>query len=88
MIKGVTRSGFPFKLDDEVIDDYELLEDLCEIDGGNDAKVPSILTRLLGKEQKESLKDHVRTDTGRVPTSRMMEELMDIFTNNQQGKNS
>lgn len=88
MIEGVTRSGFQFKLDDEVIDDYELLEDLCEIDGGNDAKVPSILTRLLGKEQKESLKDHVRTDTGRVPTSRMMEELMDIFTNNQQGKNS
>lgn len=88
MIKGVTRSGFPFKLDDEVIDDYEILEELCEIDGGNDAKVPSILTRLLGKEQKESLKDHVRTDTGRVPTSRMMEELMDIFTNNQQGKNS
>lgn len=88
MIEGVTRSGFPFKLDDEVIDDYELLEDLCEIDGGNDAKIPSILTRLLGKEQKEALKDHLRTDTGRVPTSRMLEELMDIFTKNQQGKNS
>lgn len=88
MIEGVTKSGFQFRLDDEVTDDYDLLEDLCEIDAGNGGKIPSILTRLLGKEQKEALKNHVRTETGRVPTSRMMEELMEIFSNSQNGKNS
>lgn len=88
MKEGVTKSGFKFEIDDEAIDDYELLEDLCEIDNGNDGKIPGILTRLLGKEQKEALKDHVRTEKGRVPASRMIEELMEIFSNINNGKNS
>lgn len=88
MIEGVTKSGFWFKLDDEVVDDYDILEDLCEIDRGNGAKIPGILERILGKEQKEALKNHVRTETGRVPTSKMMEEMMEILTSNQNGKNS
>lgn len=35
MVKGITESGFEFELDEEILDDYELLESLCDIDNGD-----------------------------------------------------
>ena len=33
-MKGKTSSGFEYELDEAALDDYELLEDLCEMDAG------------------------------------------------------
>lgn len=87
-MKGKTTSGFEYEIDGESLDDYELLEDLCELDNGNTAKITSVLNRLLGKEQKEHLKEHLRTENGRVPMSKMMIEIEEIFKNAKAGKNS
>ena len=38
MFTGKTRSGFEFSLQDEVLDDYELLETLQDIDDGDYGK--------------------------------------------------
>ena len=38
-MKGKTSSGFEYELDEAALDDYELLEDLCEMDAGNVAKM-------------------------------------------------
>lgn len=85
---GKTSSGFEYELDEAALDDYELLEDLCELDEGNMAKTSSVLKRLIGVEQKERLKEHLRTETGRVPMSKMMAEIEEIFKNVKEGKNS
>ena len=69
-MKGKTSSGFEYELDEAALDDYELLEDLCEMDEGNVAKMSSMLNRLIGTEQKEHLKEHLRTENGRVPMSK------------------
>ena len=50
-MKGKTSSGFEYELDEAALDDYELLEDLCEMDAGNVAKMSSMLNRLIGTEQ-------------------------------------
>ena len=42
---GKTTSGFEYEIDEESLDDYELLEDLCEMDDGNAAKTSSALNR-------------------------------------------
>ena len=88
MFTGKTSSGFEFSLQDEVLDDYELLEDLCEMDEGDMTKTISVLNRLLGTEQKERLKEHLRMENGRVPASKMMNEIGEIFRNVKEGKNS
>ena len=88
MMHGKTSSGFEYELDEAALDDYELLEDLCELDEGNMAKTSSVLKRLIGAEQKERLKEHLRTETGRVPMSKMMAEIEEIFKNVKEGKNS
>lgn len=50
-MKGKTSSGFEYELDEAALDDYELLEDLCEMDEGDMTKTISVLNRLLGTER-------------------------------------
>lgn len=80
MKHGKTSSGFEFELDDEVLDDYELLEMLTELDEGRYDRVTRTVEKLLGKEQKEKLKEHIRKD-GKVSASEFMNEIAEIFQN-------
>ena len=64
------------------------MKDLCEMDEGDMTKTISVLNRLLGTEQKERLKEHLRMENGRVPASKMMNEIGEIFGNIKEGKNS
>ena len=86
-IGGTTESGFQYSIDQEVMDDYELLEDLCEVDNGNAGKITAAARRLLGNEQLKALKEHLRNENGRVPASKMIEEISQIFKD-QSVKNS
>lgn len=87
-MRGKTTSGFEYELDEAALDDYELLEDLCELDEGDISKTISVLNRLLGKEQKDRLKEYLRSKNGRVPASKMMNEMGEIFNSVKEGKNS
>lgn len=84
--QGKTKSGFVYTLDPNKLDDFELLEKLAGVDD-NILDLPKILVMLLGKEQKDKLYDHVRTEDGRVPIQKVTEEIMDIFTANKEVKN-
>lgn len=77
MLKGTTSTGFKFKLDESVLNDYELLELIAEVED-NPAIITKIVKKVLGKET-EKLKDHVRDENGRVSTERMNEEITEIF---------
>lgn len=78
MRHGKTSTGFEFELNDEVLDDYELLEMLTELDEGQYGRVTRTVEKLLGKEQKEKLKEHVRKD-GKVSATKLMNEIAEIF---------
>lgn len=87
MLTGKTKSGFEFEIDEEILDDYDFLELLCKIDEGEITLVIKMVDHLLGAEQKEKLKEHVRTETGRVSAKRLLEEMMEIFNETKEGKN-
>lgn len=88
MITGRTSSGFEFHLNENTMDDYELLEALCEIDNGDYSKTTLMVEKLLGKEQKNDLKEHVRNKEGKVLSSLILAEVMEIFKACKEGKNS
>lgn len=88
MIIGKTESGFEYTIEDDALDDYDLLENMCEVDNGNAGKITDVITGLLGKEQKEKLKNHLREKNGRVPTSKMIAETMEILKSCKEGKKS
>lgn len=87
MIRGKTTSGFEYELEEELLDDYELLESLCEIDEGNGEEIVAVVKKLLGEEQKNRLKEHIRTEKGRVSAQRLFEEVSEILKSNDTGKN-
>lgn len=87
MLTGKTKSGFEFKINEEILDDYDFLELLCKIDEGETTLVIKMVDHLLGTEQKEKLKEHVRTEAGRVSAKKLLEETMEIFNATKEGKN-
>ena len=80
MITGKTQSGFEYRIDDTVSDDYELLELMGAVRGGDTLAIFELVERLLGKEQKDKLKEHCRDEDGKVKISRMSQEIVDIFS--------
>lgn len=74
----MTPSGFECMLDKDALDDMELLEKLIEMDKGNTLVLPEVLEMLLGEEKKK-LYDFCRSETGRVPASRVAQVVAEIF---------
>lgn len=85
-MEGITESGFAWEIQEESLDDYELLEILHKIDTGDHGLVPEMVDKLLGTEQRDRLKEHLRDQDGRVTTTGMVSEVMQIFKS--AGKNS
>ena len=75
---GVTKSGFNYSIPQKNLKNYELVEALGEVDN-NPLVLPRILNLLLGKEQTQKLKNHLRDDDGIVDTDKITAELEDIF---------
>lgn len=87
MITGKTESGFEYEIPKESLNNYELVENISELEE-NPLSITSIVNQLLGKEQAKALKEHVRKD-GIVSIDRMSEEIIDIFKNSgEETKNS
>jgi len=87
MITGKTDSGFAYKIKEENLDNYELLEALGEVED-NPLVISKVVKLLLGKEQTEKMKDHVRSKYGIVSAEKMSEELKNIFESVEKAKNS
>lgn len=78
MVKGKTQSGFAFELDDNVFDDFELVELFAKVNK-NPIFLGELMEKFLGAEQKAALLEHLRKD-GKVRTSDVMAALVEIET--------
>ena len=87
MIEGKTTSGFKYKLSKARLENYELIEALGEVEV-NPLALPKTVNLLLGKEQSDKLKDHLRDDEGLISTEKLSNEIMEIFESQQETKNS
>lgn len=87
-MKGKTTSGFEFEISEDIKNDYELVENLGELED-NPLILGKIVRQILGKEQTAKLKDHIRNENGIVPTNKMTQEIIEIFKNaGEETKNS
>ncbi len=86
-MKGVTQSGFAFEIDDGITDDWEAIELLNDITEGKLGALFNFGRLLLGEEQLNALKAHVRGEGKRVSMQSMSAEMMEIFTSLTNAKN-
>lgn len=61
----VTAAGKTWTVSADAMDDFELLDDLGELEDGNAARLPRIMRRLLGDDYKAAL-DALRDEGGIV----------------------
>ena len=66
MQKVITKSGFECLVDKKQMDDMELVDKIAEADAGNPLAVSAVIEKVLGKEQKAKLYNHLRNEDGRV----------------------
>lgn len=78
MAKGTTETGFKFEVNDNIAEDYELIEMIAEVEE-NPLVTPKLLNKLLGAEQVKALKDHIREEDGTVNVYKMLAEVKAIF---------
>ena len=75
-----TKSGFEYEIDPEVLDDWELIEDMQEmIESDDPMKSVHVFKKVLGDNQYNDLKEYLRNRDGRVKTSAMIQEFNSIF---------
>lgn len=85
-LTGVTKSGFTYSISEKNVRNYELVEALGELET-NPLALPRVMNLLLGKEQAQKLKDHLRDEDGVVDTEQITSELKNIFESQKRLKN-
>ena len=89
MMKGTTKSGFAFEVDENAFNDMEVVDVLSNEEMHAPYKMSFLVSRVLGEKQKKELYAHLRDDSGRVPVDAVEREMVDIFEAfGNQGKNS
>ena len=77
MIKITMGDGFKIELDENVFDDFELVELYAKV-AKNPIWIGDLAEKLLGAEQKKALIEHLRDDNGKVHTTAVMNALEEI----------
>lgn len=62
----VTAAGKTWTVSNDAMDDFELLDDLGQLEDGNAARLPRIMRRLLGDDYKAALDTIRDEDSGKV----------------------
>lgn len=80
--KVTTDSGFTCKVDKTMLDDWEFAEAAMEASKGGPETLKMVMymvDHMMPPEDAARLKDHVRTEDGRIPTSCMTQEVLEIL---------
>lgn len=77
MIKITMGDGFKIELDENVFDDFELVELYAKV-AKNPIWIGDLAEKLLGAEQKRALIEHLRDENGKVHTTAVMNALKEI----------
>lgn len=84
--KKKTSTGFVYSIDENVLNNFELLDLFAEVDE-NPLLLPKLIRILLGEEGKKALYDHVRLEDGTVPADAISKELVEIISGKPEVKN-
>lgn len=92
MIEGKTKSGFKFKIDERILDDWSLVEAIALSDSNDASEQIYGLKRLYDiiiGAQNDALKKHIADkNDGFVPSTEVSNELVEIIKTARELKNS
>lgn len=78
-MKGKTKDGFEFDVDESILDDWELAEDLVDAETNGAAGIRAA-HRIFGNgDAYNRLKDSCRDKNGRVSSRKMYEKITEVL---------
>lgn len=83
MIKGTTKSGFDFAIDENIVKNIMVIEALADIQDEDLLALPRLINQMFSKEDKKRLYAHCNNDTESV-----IKEVFEIFQYDGETKNS
>jgi len=87
MIEGKTTSGFEFKIDENIADDWEFLK-MIRKTNDEPAYIIDVAGKVLGDKQLKKLEKHCRDKSGKVTITAITTEMTEIFESAGEIKNS
>lgn len=91
MIEGKTRTGFKFKVDERVGQDWRILSAISMAESSNpteQVKGTTDLVKLILGNDEQKLIDHIaKKNEGFVPVAAVTNEIVDILTSTKTTKN-
>ena len=66
MIKGTTKSGFAFEIDETAVNDMRVIDAMVEVESGNLGGVSKLISLIFDKDQKKALYAFCADEKGRV----------------------
>ena len=92
IIEGKTKSGFKFKIDDRILDDWRLIDaiGLSESDDASEQiRGMRDLVRLVIGDQFDALKEHIADkNDGYIPSKKVTDLIIEIVNTSKELKNS
>lgn len=86
MLKGITKLGFRYEIDEGFLDDYELLELIAKSEE-NPTLIIKIIEKIFGEKQKDNLVNYLKKIKGKATVTDMNLTLTEIFNNHNSTKN-
>ena len=81
------KDGFEVQLSEDTLNSWEFLELLSDIDEGEYGLIVKAARLLLGKEGVKALKEHIRTEDGKVPADTMVDAISELMESANESKN-
>ena len=93
MVEGKTKSGFNYKYDERILNDYGLLEAIGDFDASSQkieqvTALKRIIDYLLGENREAFLEHIAKKNDGFRPLDVMQGEILEIINASEQVKNS
>lgn len=86
MLKGTTKSGFRYEINENIGDDYELLKLITKVEQDG-TLIFDLTEKLLGVKQAANLEKFLKKRDGYVSTKKVIEEVIEIFNSQAMLKN-
>ena len=86
-MKAKLKDGFEAQISEDTLNSWEFLELLSDIDEGEYGLIVKAARMLLGKEGVELLKEHIRTEDGKVLADAMVNAISELMESANELKN-
>jgi len=87
MIKGTTKEGFAFELDETRVNDMRVIDAMVEAESNNLGGISRLITLLFDKEQKKALYAFCADENGRVDIKKCSATVFEILQFDGETKN-